>query len=70
MSCPQAGVGVKGAGKGGMAATPTVVNATLDAFAPLGVIDVSNAGHPRTGLSVKDSEGVAGLIDRRRLEQI
>ena len=33
-------VGVKGAGKGGMAATPTVENATLDALATLGVTDV------------------------------
>ena len=34
------------------------------------LFDRANAGDPRTGLSVKDSHGVASLIDRRRLEQI
>ena len=55
-----------------MAATPTVVNATLDALAPLGVTDVPVPAIPeRAWWAVpKDSHGVASLIDRRRLEQI
>jgi aerobic carbon-monoxide dehydrogenase large subunit len=38
---------VKGVGEGGTAATPTVMNATLDALAALGVTDVPMPATPR-----------------------
>lgn len=33
-------LGAKGVGEGGTASTPTVINAILDALAPLGVTDI------------------------------
>ena len=40
-------LGVKGVGEGGtIAATPTVINAILDALAPLGVIDAAMPATP------------------------
>jgi carbon-monoxide dehydrogenase large subunit len=40
-------LGVKGVGEGGtIAATPTVINAILDALAPLGVLDIPMPATP------------------------
>ncbi len=40
--CKSNPVGVKGAGEGGtVGATPAVINAVLDALAPLGVVDIT-----------------------------
>ena len=40
-------LGIKGVGEGGtVAATPTVMNAILDALAPLGVTDVAMPATP------------------------
>jgi carbon-monoxide dehydrogenase large subunit len=39
-------LGAKGAGEGGVASTPTVMNAILDALAPLGITDVPMPATP------------------------
>ena len=45
-------LGVKGAGQAGCIAAPqTIVNAILDALAPLGIDAYRHAGHPRAGLA-------------------
>ena len=56
-------LGVKGAGQAGcMAAPQTIINAILDALAPLGVDAHRHAGHPRAGLA-RDPQRARRLIN-------
>jgi aerobic carbon-monoxide dehydrogenase large subunit len=52
-------IGVKGVGEGGtVAATPTVMNAIIDALAPLGISDVAMPATPeRVWRAIRDRSG-------------
>ena len=51
-ACTHNPLGVKGVGEvGAIGVPPAVINAVIDALAPLGVTDISDAGHAREGVA-------------------